>query len=54
MRLKELEGTEGSPGEINLGIPAIPSRVAIAVAATTATVTAACVAANGITAITME
>ena len=52
-RIKALEGTEGSPGDISLGIPAIPSTGGVAVAAAIATITAACVGANGITAITL-
>ena len=32
LRIKALEGTEGSPGDISLGIPAIPSTGLIALA----------------------
>ena len=52
-RIKALEGTEGIPGDISLGIPAIPSTGAIAVAAAIATVSAACISANGITVLTL-
>ena len=52
-RIKALEGTEGSAGDVNLGIPSIPSTGAIAVAAAIATVTAACISANGITVLTL-
>ena len=43
LRINALEGTEGTPGDVNLGIPAIPSTGGVAVAAAIAIVTAACV-----------
>jgi hypothetical protein len=53
LRINALEGTEGSPGDISLGVPAIPSTGAIAVTAAIATVTAACVVGEGVTALTL-
>jgi hypothetical protein len=52
-RIKALEGSEGTPGDVNLGIPSIPSTGGVAVAAAIATITAACIAANGITVLTL-
>ena len=40
-RMKVLEGTEGSPGDISLGIPAIPSTGGFATAAAISALTAA-------------
>ena len=43
LRIKTLEGTEGSPGDISLGIPAIPSTGLIALAGSIALATGACI-----------
>ena len=51
LRLKALEGTEGSPGDISLGIPAIPSTGLIALAGSIALATGACIMLNGTTAL---
>ena len=51
LRLQTLEGTEGSPGDINLGIPAIPSTGLIALAGSIALATGACIMVNGTTAL---
>ena len=48
LRIKALEGTEGSPANISLGIPAIPSTGMIGVAASIAALSAACVGLNGV------
>ena len=53
LRIKALEGTEGSPGDINLGIPAIPSTGLIALAGSIALATGACIMGNGITALSL-
>ena len=53
LRLKVLEGTEGSPGDISLGIPAIPSTGLIALAGSIALATGACIMGNGITALSL-
>ena len=52
-RIKALEGTEGSAGDISLGIPAIPSTGIIGVAAAIAALTGAAIAANGITVLSL-
>ena len=51
-RIKELEGTEASPGDVNLGIPAMPATGGVATAAAITAATAACIV-NGVSAITM-
>ena len=51
LRIKTLEGTEGSPGDISLGIPAIPSTGLIALAGSIALATGACIMLNGTTAL---
>ena len=51
-RIKALEGTEGTPGDVNLGIPAIPSTGGFATAAAIAALTDASVL-NGVSALTM-
>jgi len=51
LRIKTLEGTEGSPGDISLGIPAIPSTGLIALAGSIALATGACIMVNGTTAL---
>ena len=53
LRIKALEGTEGSEGDINLGIPAIPSTGLIALAGSIALATGACIVGNGITALSL-
>ena len=53
LRIKTLEGTEGSPGDISLGIPAIPSTGLIALAGSIALATGACIVGNGITALSL-
>ena len=49
LRIKALEGTEGSPGDISLGVPAIPSTGLIALAGSIALATGACIMVNGTT-----
>ena len=51
-RIKALEGTEGTPGDVNLGIPAIPSTGGFAVATVIVALTAACVL-DGVSVLTM-
>ena len=51
LRLQTLEGTEGSPANISLGVPAIPSTGLIAMAGSIALATAACIGVNGVTAL---
>ncbi len=51
LRLQSLEGTEGSPENINLGVPAIPSTGLIALTGSVALATAACIGVNGVTAL---
>jgi hypothetical protein len=53
LRLQTLEGTEGSPGDLNLGIPAIPSTGLIAMAGSIALATAACIGVNGVSALAL-
>jgi hypothetical protein len=51
LRLQTLEGTEGSPANISLGVPAIPSTGLIAMAGSIALATAACIGLNGVSAL---
>ena len=51
LRIKALEGTEGSPGDISLGVPAIPNKGLIALAGSIALATGACIMVNGTTAL---
>ena len=43
LRINALEGTAGTPGDVNLGIPSIPSTGGFAVAAAITALTAVCV-----------
>ena len=49
LRIKALEGTEGSLRDISLGVPAIPSTGLIALAGSIALATGACIMVNGTT-----
>ena len=55
LRLQAIEGTEGSPGDTSLSIPIppIPPTGILALTAGIATVTAACIGSNGLTAIVL-
>jgi hypothetical protein len=53
LRLQTLEGTEGSPANISLGIPAIPSTGLIAIAGSMSLATGTCIAANGVSALAL-
>ncbi len=47
LRINALEGTEGTPGDISLGIPAIPSTGLIALVGSITLATGACIMVNG-------
>jgi hypothetical protein len=51
LSIKALEGTEGSPGDISVGIPPIPSTGGIGVAASIVVLTLVCVGLNGVSAL---